>query len=271
MRYTILVIVLPVIAVGLTFLLNKVLYGDDPRKHFSKKVAFVIAFVAAVLFLPASIGDIRTSLSEWRRCIAERSLSCLMAENTQLTPSALPSERTDGKNPVRNRWTIVAQPQGDHRYSSDLLLTQTGLQLGFACNYRAANVMLIFLSESVRSAVFPEGRAPASMRVFFNFQNSKRAVPIDLVHADPQENENTVYYTNWRSTDEFQIGNLDRVLRSGLENEEDFSVSIEHGSVLWESGIYDMEGASGYWLEANADRKGVPASNSQLCNSLATR
>lgn len=189
-------------------------------------------------------------------------------------PSPRSVEELSASNNTVNMWSVVSAPILPNGYNSDLLLTQTHLQLAFVCNPQALNLMLIFQDRYPVSQTFRDrfsGVNTEKLRVFYVFPESGRHIPVEFTRRYLAGNADITFVSDFENIDAFQVQSIDQIVRLAILQEQDFSVSIEASGRSWESGVYDMAGARQNWDAANLGRIGPARSKSSLCNEYARK
>lgn len=267
-------IALTAIASALGFL------GIQYQLGSSKASVFVAFIVSVLLFLAVPVVDSVTGVT--LDSFLRENVGDPFARIIGLTPATREEDRKQsaaGNNrqtvpaPKKNMWSIVKSPTQDDAYTSDLLLTQTEIQLGFSCLPYSLNIFVVLLNGTRSYEEFKDffGSDVGSISASYVFYDSGRHYVLEFLQHNHHDNEDLVFGIDVSNFDAFSIENAEEIVKRGLVNENDFSISFEKNGRSWQTGVYPMEDAGEAWEEANQGRSGPARSRSAICNSYANR
>ena len=261
--------------IGLTLL---AILGVVTTRANGRKFSFVVFALSISLFIGSALYNSMTGRDLLIEYVFDPLVRLAGFAPASDIAIAEPTQRLGGEPSISDTtvdfWSVVSAPLSPNSYNSDLLLTQTHLQLAFVCNPRALNLMLIFQDKYPVSQAFRDrfsGVNTENLRVFYVFSESGRNIPVEFTRRYEAGGADITYVSDFRNVDAFQVQSIDQVVRLAILQEQDFSVSIEASGRSWESGVYDMAGARQKWDAANLGRIGPARSTSSLCNEYAVK
>ncbi|WP_226550838.1 hypothetical protein [Celeribacter naphthalenivorans] len=261
-----------------TYIFFRVVYGDDPRAHFGKRAAGIVAIFLFILSAPLYLDELKILPSRWVYYLSQvdvlnrwMHLDAYVVDENQTS-----STNTDKQDTVMNM-LVVDQEARDGMYTSDLLLTQTSPQVSFACNPLMANVSILFFSDEEATREFEKifGKDPIStIGASFLFASSGRAAVIKLSESDMVQTPTRIFYSDIERVQKWELEAIDSIFSRALKNEESFFVTFEKDGKSWQSKLISMDGAWKRWVDANSRRLGVPLAKnhySDHCREMAAR